>query len=113
MTVKIKTFKLRNARCMTQQQLAKRASLSKTTISNLESGQQTKIELETIAKLCRALDCTPSELFDLGGTHLFEKQKEVLDTFIGTLEYDKPFQPGLLDEEFADMINFRKRNSKL
>lgn len=113
MTVKIRTLKLRTLHHMTQQQLARRAKLSKTTISNLESGHQTKIELETIAKLCKALDCTPSELFEFAENQLLGSQKAALDPFVGSLEYDRSFHPEKLDSELARMTDTKKRRSKL
>lgn len=113
MAIKIRTLKLRKMRHMTQQQLAQRAKLSKTTISNLESGLQTKIELETIAKLCGALECTPSELFEVTENRLFESQKAALKPFIGNLEYSKRFNLEKLDSQLADLIDIKKnRKSK-
>lgn len=100
---------------MTQQQLADRALLSKTTISNLESGNQTKIELETIAKLCSALNCTPAELFELvedKKNKLLECQIAALAPFVATLEYDKPFDHKKLDSDLAKIIDSTKRGKK-
>ena len=87
---KIRTSELRSMRHMTQATLAERAHLSKSTISNLESGNQTKIALDTIAKLCQALDCTPSDLFEFNENQqekLLTLQQEALAPFIGSLEY--------------------------
>lgn len=109
--VKLRTLKLRKMRHMTQQQLAEQAKLSKTTISNLESGSQTKIELETIAKLCNALHCTPADLFELvenSQNDLLQSQKKALTPFIGALEYDILFDPKELDKELANIINISK-----
>lgn len=114
-SIKLRTLKLRKMRRMTQQQLANRAHLSKTTISNLESGSQTKIELETIAKLCLALNCTPADLFELvenKQNHLIQCQKSALAPFLATLDYDKPFDHEKLDNDLAKLINTTMRGKK-
>lgn len=114
-TVKLKTLQLRRMRHMTQAQLATQANLSKTTISNLESGYQTKIELETLAKLCHALDCTPGELIELGETTrntLLGSQKAALAPFIATSEYNKTFDHKKLDSDLAKITDAKKRGKK-
>ena len=105
--IKLNTRTLRKKRHLTQLQMAQKANLSKTTISNLESGKQAKIELDTIAKLCEALECTPNDIFEFESTfedNLVNKQKKAIDHFIGTLKYDKIFNPKKLDEDLAKMI---------
>lgn len=112
--IRMRTSKLRHHRHMTQKQLAQRACLSKTTISNLESGRQTKIELETIAKLCHALDCTPEELFEfVQETQSNISQKSALSKYIGTMEYDVPFDPEKLDTDLANILNIKKGDKKI
>ncbi|MES2274243.1 MAG: helix-turn-helix transcriptional regulator [Chlamydiota bacterium] len=105
--IRINTRSLRRKKHLTQVQMARKAHLSKTTISNLESGKQVKIELDTIAKLCEALDCTPNDLFELehrAQENIAKKQKKSLESFIGTLEYDKKFDPKNLDLDLAKKI---------
>lgn len=105
--VRINTRNLRRKRHLTQQQVARKARLSKTTISNLESGKQVKIELDTIGKLCEALECTPNDIFEFESNieeNLIRRQKKALDPFIGSLEYDKKFSPNDLDEDLAEKI---------
>ncbi len=88
-------------------QMARRARLSKTTISNLESGKQLKIELNTIGKLCGALDCTPNDLFEFEQgfeENIVTRQKKALEKFIGTVQYDKKFNPKDLDADLAKKI---------
>lgn len=112
---KIRTSKLRSMRHMTQATLAERAHLSKTTISNLESGNQTKIALDTIAKLCKALDCTPSDLFelqDMKQENLLKRQREALTTFIGSIDYSDRFDPSKLDSDLAKISNIKKAKHK-
>jgi DNA-binding Xre family transcriptional regulator len=97
---------------MTQGALAQRANLSKTTISNLESGHQTKIALETIAKLCQALNCTPSDLFEFEGGEqekLLTIQQQALEPFIGILEFDKPFDASKFESDLAKISEKKKR----
>jgi len=105
--VRLKTRSLRRKRRLTQMQVARKAHLSKTTISNLESGKQVKIELDTIGKLCEALDCMPNDLFELENdvdTNIAKKQKKAIESFIGSLEYDKKFDPKELDIDLAKKI---------
>lgn len=114
-TIRILTSKLRSMRRMTQGMLAECAHLSKTTISNLESGHQTRIALDTIAKLCQALECTPSDLFeftDLEQDKLIKLQNEALANFIGKLEYSVGFEPSKLDSDLAKITNARKQGHK-
>lgn len=113
--IKLRTLKLRKMRRMTQQQLANRAQLSKTTISNLESGHQTKIELDTIAKLCGALDCAPAELFELVENKqktLIQSQKAALAPFIANLDYNESFDHEKLDRDLAKIIDITKHRKK-
>jgi putative transcriptional regulator len=105
--VRIRTRVLRKKRHLTQMQMAQKAHLSKTTVSNLESGRQVKIELDTISKLCEALDCTPNDLFEFENEieeNVVKKQKKTLENYIGTLEYDKIFNPKDLDSDLARKI---------
>lgn len=105
--VRINTRSLRRKRRLTQQQMAKKAHLSKTTISNLESGKQVKIELDTIAKLCEALECTPNDIFEFESgaeNRLATKQRQALDEFVGSLKYHKKFNPKDLDKDLANKI---------
>lgn len=113
--IRLRTLKLRKKQNLTQQQLARRADLSKTTISNLESGHQTKIELETIAKLCHALDCTPTDLFEIvenDQNNFLQSQKAALAPFLAASKYDKPFDHNKLDSDLAKIINTTKGRKK-
>lgn len=114
-SIKLRTLNLRRKRHMTQQELANRSQLSKTTISNLESGSQMKIELETIAKLCSALDCMPAELFELiehKQNNLLQFQTAALAQFLASLDYDKSFEHEKLDSDLAETIKTIKREKK-
>lgn len=113
--IRMRTSRLRGQRHMTQLQLAQRAHLSKTTISNLESGRQTKIELTTIAKLCYALECTPEDLFEFvegPKKDLVHSQKTALSQYLGSLDYDTVFDPNRLDEDLAHIVDSKKRGGK-
>lgn len=39
--------------------------LSRNTVSKLYSDKATRIDFETIEKLCKLFDCTPNELFSI------------------------------------------------
>lgn len=78
---------------MTQGQLSKQAGLSKTTVSNLESGRLKRIELATIAKLCKALECTVTDLFELSDQAEFDivqRQRRAIKSALGSLTFDRP-----------------------
>lgn len=45
--------------------LARATGLTKATIQALYMGDMKRIELATIGKLCKALDCTPNDLFEI------------------------------------------------
>lgn len=103
--IKINARRLRKKKHLTQKQMARKAGLSKTTISNLEAGKQAKIELDTIGKLCEALECTPNDLFEWEGQTFEEKvvkkQKKTLGRLIGSIEYTQEFDPRDLDQTLA------------
>ena len=44
--------------------LAQRAGLSENTISAIYNGKITRMEMETLNKLCVALDCQPGDLLE-------------------------------------------------
>lgn len=59
-------FKIREARKaknLTQEELAKRANVSRATIAGLESGSITVTTTETLTKIARALDKKVSDIF--------------------------------------------------
>lgn len=105
-SVQLNTSKLRRNRHLTQGEVARKSGLSKTTISNLESGKQKKIELETIARLCTTFHCTPNDLFDFKEKALTSKvhsQKQALKKLAKCLEYDCEFRPENLDKELSEL----------
>ena len=53
---------LRKARVLTIRELAEKAHVSKTTISNIETGKSKELYPATIRKLATALDVEPSDL---------------------------------------------------
>ena len=52
----------RERRGMTQAQLAERVGVRQATISDLETGQSRRIELDLLDRLARALRCKPADL---------------------------------------------------
>jgi transcriptional regulator with XRE-family HTH domain len=56
--------KLRQARDLTQEQLAKRAGISQAYLSQLEAGEKKYPSLPTLKKLAKALDVTVVELLE-------------------------------------------------
>lgn len=104
--VRLNAGRIRRHRHWTQSEVAKRSGLSKTTISNLESGRQKKIELETIARLCSTLDCTPNDLFDVSEKvdDEIKAQKKALKKYAGCLRYNTQFNVDDLDKTLADLI---------
>ncbi len=53
--------RIRRERGLTQEKLAERANLANNYISNIENGRSIP-SLETVVKLCEALDATPNDL---------------------------------------------------
>lgn len=63
MPVKIKLFEMmakRNIR--TIEEMSKKSELSRKSISKILGGEVNKIHLDTIYKICRALDCEVGDL---------------------------------------------------
>ena len=50
----------------TIQDVHKQTGLSRNTISNLYNDKATRIDYETVEKLCRLFGCSLNELFELG-----------------------------------------------
>ncbi len=107
-TIRLRTAELRaRLNRMSQSELAKRAELSKTTVSNLESGRLRRIELETIGKLCMALSCTPNELFEITGQAEYDvaqKQRAALSELLGSLTYDKAVRAEDIDSDLLETL---------
>lgn len=61
MGYKIKEIRMKKN--MTQEQLAKRAGVSRAIISGLESGRTTVTSTKTISKIAKALECEVSSIF--------------------------------------------------
>ncbi len=57
----------RERRGMTQAQLAERVGVRQATISDLETGQSRRIELDLLDRLARALRCKPNDLLQRKG----------------------------------------------
>lgn len=60
--VAIHLGKLLASRGMTSEELAEKVGIHANNISKLRTGDISFIRLETLAKLCRTLDCQPGDL---------------------------------------------------
>ncbi len=62
MPVEIRLKQVREARGFSQYELAQRSDMSPQNIQKLEQGRAKGIQLDTLDKLCEALDCEIGEL---------------------------------------------------
>lgn len=60
-TIKIKD--ILQEKDKTQYWLAKQTGISPNNIGKICNGETTNIRLETIEKICKALECTPNDIF--------------------------------------------------
>ncbi|MFK7779773.1 MAG: helix-turn-helix transcriptional regulator [Candidatus Gracilibacteria bacterium] len=65
MKIEINLWELMGKNKMTAIELSKITGISPIQISNIKNGKTTKIGLDTIAKLLKAFDCTPNDLFKI------------------------------------------------
>ncbi len=109
MSVRLKIPQLRaRLNRMSQAELAQKSGLSKTTISNLESGRLKRIELDTIAKLCLALGCTPNDIFvlpQLSEKDIAARQRNALSAVLSSLRYDQGLDANEIDNDLARLTN--------
>ncbi len=55
----------REEKGLTQVELARRADVRQATISDIETGKSTRIDLPVLERLCKVLGVEPGELFEL------------------------------------------------
>lgn len=60
---KLNVKNLLEAKGKTQYWLSKQTGISANNVSKIYNGETVNIRLDTINKLCEALECTPCELF--------------------------------------------------
>jgi putative transcriptional regulator len=60
---KLNVKNLLDAKSKTQYWLSKQTGISANNVSKIYNGETVNIRLDTINKLCEALECTPCELF--------------------------------------------------
>lgn len=58
-----KIKEMREAKDMTQEELAEKSGVSRVTISGLENGTERNTTSKTLVKIARALDCTVEQIF--------------------------------------------------
>lgn len=63
MTTAYRIKELREEKKMTQQQLAEKSGVSRSIISELETGKRTKTTTETLIKISKALDSSINYIF--------------------------------------------------
>jgi len=68
--VRLKLVELLQEKKIEPRQLVMKSGLTRQSISNLLAGMQTRIEYDTIDKLCKVLECEPGDLFE------YVKEKE-------------------------------------
>lgn len=61
--LKNRVLEIRKAKNLSQEELAKAANISRQTLSKIETNAEAVITTETVAKLCKALDCKPRDIF--------------------------------------------------
>ena len=61
--LKNKILELRKAKNLSQEELAKEAGISRATLSKIETNDEAVITTETVGKLCKALECSPHDIF--------------------------------------------------
>ena len=64
MHIKIHISKLLGERKMNMRELSQRTGIRPNTISNLYYEEAKRIELDQIAELCKALDCSVGDIFE-------------------------------------------------
>lgn len=83
MRVKILLKELRTSRKLSQNKLAQRVGMTLQNLQRIEYGDAKSIPLDTLAKLCQALNCIPGDLLvlipdDDGGKEFsIEKEEEI------------------------------------
>ena len=60
--IELRLKELRQAKGITQVELAERAEIDQARISRLEAGEGRSIGLDALARLCEALNCQPGDL---------------------------------------------------
>ena len=63
MTTAYRIKELRDKKKMTQQELAEKSGVSRSIISELETGKRTKTTTETLLKIAKALDSSINYIF--------------------------------------------------
>lgn len=115
MSLKENLKRIRKAKKISQQELAKLSGLSFSMVSKLESGEQSNPTLETIEKISFALGVEPSALIGKGKYFdmkfnpdgILTKEINEWECFINYLEsigYTVEIQPEVLEWHYEDVI---------
>lgn len=77
---------IRKKRNISQRTLASESGVSYSMVSKLESGEQKNPSLETLEKIAKALDVTPSQLMD--GMNIYDRFNIVMGDTLAELQKD-------------------------
>lgn len=68
--------KIRQENCMTQDELAKKANISRATIIKLESGEEMEVKISTLEALANALNCSVSAFLMQQMSSILDKNRQ-------------------------------------
>ena len=76
--MQIQLKKVLEEKHMNRYELAAKTGLSYPGITNIYDGKTKRISLDTIEILCRALDCTPNDLFVFDSENICSDSSDIL-----------------------------------
>lgn len=105
---------LREAKKLTQLELAKKVGVTETTIANWEKGRSGIEWLDRIIRLCKALDCTPEELLHyIPPSEVEAKFHEIAHQFEEEHQpHNQPFDDGAQTDISVDVGSLKTEGGK-